>query len=135
MRVVLLACLLALVPLAAIISPRVAKLLLRDVPSSRVISALMHLVGHFGVLLEGFEQAARRHVRRAYEEVPPSVIGGDEAVAALNVEPLDRSQSHVPEPAFLSLGSIATKAAPFAGRRFTECVTHLCMSSYYTTIR
>jgi hypothetical protein len=39
-----------------------------------------------------------------HEQVVSSVVGGDEAITLLVVEPLDRSLGHVPEPAFLSLG-------------------------------
>jgi hypothetical protein len=38
-----------------------------------------------------------------YERVISSIVGGDEAVALLIVEPLGRSLGHVLEPAFLSL--------------------------------
>jgi hypothetical protein len=71
-----------------------------DVLRLHALSALGRLVGDLLALFEGLEPATT-YTAVVYEEVVSTVVGGDEAVALLVVEPLDRSLGHVPEPAFL----------------------------------
>src|SRR3954469_5220481 len=67
---------------------------LLDVDRLRALVARLLLVGDLRALGQGAEAAARdRGVMD--EEVPAAVIRGDEAVALLVVEPLDRSGRHM----------------------------------------
>jgi hypothetical protein len=74
-----------------------------DVLRLHALLALGSLVGDLLAFFEGPEPAAC-YPAEVHEEVFATLIGGDEAVALLVVEPLDRSLGHIPKPAFLSLG-------------------------------
>src|SRR5918994_886364 len=71
-----------------------------DVLGLHALVALGRLIGDLLALFEGPEPAAC-YPAIVHEEVFASVVGLDEAVALLAVEPLDRSLGHVPKLAFL----------------------------------
>ncbi len=77
-----------------------------DVLGLHALSALGRLVGDLLAFFEGLEPAAR-YPAEVHEKVLASVVGHDEAVALVAVEPLDRSLGHVPEPAFHCFGVTA----------------------------
>jgi hypothetical protein len=75
-----------------------------DVLGLHALVALGRLVGDLGALFEGPEPAAA-YPAVVHEEVFATFVRGDEAVALLVVEPLDRSLGHVLEARLsLSLG-------------------------------
>ena len=74
-----------------------------DVLRLHALLATSRLVGDLGALLKGLKPAACYRAV-VHEEIIAPVVRGDEAVAFIAVEPLDRSLGHVPEPAFLSPG-------------------------------
>jgi hypothetical protein len=88
---------------ALLLWPLVPLLDRADVPRLHALLTAGRLVGDLGTLIERFEAVAT-YTAVMYEEVVASVVGLDEAVALLVVEPLDRSAGHVLEPTFLSLG-------------------------------
>jgi hypothetical protein len=91
-----------------------------------------HLVGDLLVLLKGPEPGTL-YVGVVDENVPAPVVRGDEAVALLPAEPLDRSLDHMLEPAFLFWGSTATKKPPLSnGRRLHQNKTHLLLHLEHT---
>jgi hypothetical protein len=69
---------------------------------------LGRLVGDLGTLLKALE-AVTRYAAVVHEEILATLVGGDEAVALLVVEPLYRTLGNMPEPTFLSWGSTAIK--------------------------
>jgi hypothetical protein len=69
-----------------------------EVLSLHALPMLGRLVGDLLTFLEGPELSAL-HGGVADEDVPAPVAGGDEAVALLLVEPLNRSFGHMLEPA------------------------------------
>ena len=73
---------------------------LGDVLRLHPLSALRHLVRDFVAFFEGLEPTAC-YARVVYEEVFATIIRGDEAVALLAIEPLNRSLGHVLKPTFL----------------------------------
>src|SRR5947209_10941098 len=77
----------------------IGRLDLRNVLRLHALLATGRLVGNLGALFEGPESVA---LYRAvvHEEVIASIVLGDEAVALLVVEPLDRSLGHLPSPPF-----------------------------------
>src|SRR4051794_5697400 len=69
------------------------------------------LVGNLGTLFEGPEPTTG-YPAVMHEEVIATLVGSDEAVALLVVEPLDRSLGYVLKPAFLFLGLITIEMPP-----------------------
>src|SRR5215213_9269187 len=77
---------------------------LRDIYRLQTFPALGHLVGHLLALVEEPKSAAS-YARVVHEDIFTTIFWGDEAIALLFVEPLDRSLGHVlKNPTFLSLG-------------------------------
>jgi hypothetical protein len=74
-----------------------------DVLRLYALLATSRLVGDLGAFFEGLKPAAYYRAV-VHEEIIAPVVRGDEAVAFIAVEPLDRSLGHVLEPAFLSPG-------------------------------
>src|SRR5215212_727410 len=65
-----------------------------DVIPLHALLALGRLVGDLGALVEALEAVAG-YTRMVDEEVLATLVGGDEAVAFIVVEPLYRSLGHV----------------------------------------
>src|SRR5215211_3813996 len=82
-----------------------------DVISLHALLALGRLVGDLGALLKALEAVAC-YTRMVNEEVLATLVGGDEAVAFIVVEPLYRSLGHVWSPPFFSGAPLQQKAAP-----------------------
>src|SRR5215207_1940779 len=78
-----------------------------DVIRLHALLALGSLVGDLGALIEALEAVAC-YARMVHEEILTTLVGGDEAIAFIVVEPLYRSLGHILEPTFLSWGSTAT---------------------------
>src|SRR5215207_10916267 len=74
-----------------------------DVIRLHALLALGSLIGDLGALIEALEAVAG-YTRVVHEEIITALVGGDEAVALLVVEPLYRSLGHIWSPPFVSLG-------------------------------
>src|SRR5215207_2746837 len=108
----------------------------RDVLRLHALLALGRLVRDLGALIEALEAVAG-YARVVHEEILATLVGGDEAVALLVVEPLYRSLGHVWSPPF-SWGFTAIKKPLLShrGRRFTHHKTHsYLLHPYYTTTK
>src|SRR5215217_6210284 len=70
-----------------------------DVLRLHALTPLGRLVGDLGALLEALVALSRDAVVM-HEEVLASLVGGDEPVALIVAEPLDRSLGHVWSPPF-----------------------------------
>src|ERR671913_1808858 len=70
-----------------------------DVVRLHALLALGSLVGDLGTLIEALEAVAD-YTRMVHEEVLAALVGGDEAVAFIVVEPLYRSLGHIWSPPF-----------------------------------
>src|SRR5215216_438407 len=70
-----------------------------DVIRLHTLLALGGLVGDLGALIEALEAVAG-YTRVVNEEIITALVGGDEAVALLVVEPLNCSLDHVWSPPF-----------------------------------
>src|SRR5215218_8246717 len=81
----------------------------RDVIRLHALLALGSLVGDLGALIEALEAVAS-YTRMVHEEILTTLVGGDEAVALIIVEPLYRSLGHIWSPPFSVGGSTATKS-------------------------
>src|SRR5215211_148302 len=71
----------------------------RDVIRLHALLALGSLVGDLGTLIEALEAVAS-YTTVVHEEIITALVGGDEAVAFLVVEPLYRSLGHIWSPPF-----------------------------------
>src|SRR5215210_4886374 len=74
---------------------------LRNVLCLHAPSALDRLVSHLLAFFEGLE-ATTSYARVVHEEVFATLVRGDEAVAFILIEPLDRSLGHTRNSTFLS---------------------------------
>ncbi len=89
------------------------------------------LVGHPGVVLEGFQPAAYYFLVH-YEEFRAFVIWQDEAVAQICAVPLNSSLRHVSEPTLLFVGPFQQKSRPDnVGRRVIDCYPALATNLIY----
>jgi hypothetical protein len=70
-----------------------------DILRLHALLPLGRLVGDLGALLEALEALAR-DARVMHEEVLAALVRGDEAVALIVAEPLNRSLSHTWSPPF-----------------------------------
>src|ERR687897_1508724 len=86
-----------------------------DVIRLHAFLALSSLVRDLGALIEALE-AVTRYARVVNEEVLATLVGGDEAVALIVVEPLYRSLGHVWNPPFSVGAPLQQKAAPLTLR-------------------
>src|SRR5918993_4988421 len=82
-----------------------------DVPRLHPLLALRRLVGDLLAFFKRLESAAT-YSAVMYEEVFATLIRGDEAVALVLVEPLDRSLRHILKPPFLVPGAYQIKSRP-----------------------
>src|SRR5215203_1565389 len=70
-----------------------------DVVRLQTFPTLGSLVGDLGALIEALE-AVTRYTTVVHEEILATLVGGDEAVAFIVVEPLYRSLGHIWSPPF-----------------------------------
>src|SRR5215204_3513588 len=91
----------------------------RDVIRLHALLTLGRLVGDLGTLVEGLV-AITRYTAVVHEEILATLVGGDEAVALIIVEPLYRSLGHIWSPPF-SLGAPPQQKSRSSrrGRRFS----------------
>src|SRR5215207_10243392 len=108
-----------------------------DVVRFHTPTPLSSLVGDLGALVEALEAAAG-YARMLHEDVLATLVGGDEAVAFIVVEPLYRSLGHLWSPPFFTGAPPQQKAAPLTLRAalLTHHKTHIyLLHPYYTTTK
>src|SRR5215207_4312821 len=107
-----------------------------DVIRLQTFPALGSLVGDLGTLIEALE-AVTHYTAVVDEDVLATLIGGDEAVAFIVVEPLDRSLGHTWSPPFFTGAPPQQKSRSSHTVRaalLTHHKTHIyLLHPYYTT--